>query len=99
MSVCVCMWFSKPLRLPVGVCVYIRLCASILVQLIHVHNSILLFSLLLKAVSSFTISLSFPYASVLYTFFPCIFLQLGSLYGFRSQGLPRMYGMHCIIQL
>ena len=29
MSVCVCMWFSKPLRLPVGVCVYIQLCASL----------------------------------------------------------------------
>ena len=24
MSVCVCMWFSKPLRMPVGVCVYIQ---------------------------------------------------------------------------
>ena len=29
LSVCVCMWISKPLRLPVGVCVYIRLCASL----------------------------------------------------------------------
>ena len=33
MSVCVCMWFSKPSRLPV----YIYAIVCILIQLIHVH--------------------------------------------------------------
>ena len=41
---------------------------------VHVHNSILLLSLLSIAVSSFTILYPFltvSYASVIYTFFPC----------------------------
>ena len=67
MSVCVCTWFSKPLRLAVGVCVYtcIRLCASFYSLYMYVHNStlcVLLLSLLSQAVFPFTISLSFPYA-------------------------------------
>ena len=72
MSACVCMWFSKPFRLPVGVCIILYTILCILVQLIHVHvhNSILLLSPFLRlAVSSFTISLSFFNASVLYTYF------------------------------
>ena len=64
------MWFSNLLRLPVGV--YIR----ILVQLIHMYVYIYMyitaycfFLSFLKAVSSFASSLSFPHASVLYTYF------------------------------
>ena len=46
----------------------------ILVQFIRVHVQVVhnsSFPPFFKAVSSFTISLSFPYASVLYTYFPC----------------------------
>ena len=38
------------------------------IQYIQLYASLYSF---LKAVSSFTISLSFPYASVLYTYYPC----------------------------
>ena len=79
--------FSKLLRLPVGVCIP--------VQLIQVHNYTYTctkqytasFSFL-KAVSSFTISLSFPNASVLYTYFPCI-----------SGILPNSNGMTFLCQI
>ena len=55
-------------------CLYNIIC--ILVQLIyvhlHVHNSILLLSPFLRlSLLSLYISLSFPNASVLYTYFPC----------------------------
>ena len=59
MSVCVCMRFSKPLRMPVGVCVYIRLCASLysLYMYIYVHVQHTASFSFIKTVSSFTISL------------------------------------------
>ena len=59
---CVC--FSKPSRLPVHV--YTIVC--ILVQLIHLHNSILLVSPFLRLL---LLSLFPSNASVLYTYFPC----------------------------
>ena len=84
MSVCVCMWFSKPFWLPVGVCIYTILC--ILVQLIHVHvhNSILLLSPFFRlAVSSFTISLFF-FNAVCYTH---IFQQIFIVYPVNNSPL------------
>ena len=67
-----CMWFSKPSQLPVYM--YIRLYASLysLYMYIYIYSTLqhTAFSFL-KAVSSFTISLSFSNASVLYTYFPC----------------------------
>ena len=49
-------------------CLAVHVRVYIFVQLIHVHNSMLLLSSLLRLSLFFTISLSFPYASVLYTF-------------------------------
>ena len=63
---CTCMYCNMYMyvyRYTVHVC--------ILVQLIQVHVHTASFSFL-KALSSFIISLSFPNASVLYTYFPCI---------------------------
>ena len=63
---CECMWFSNHCGC---LCIYTIMC--ILVQLIQckIYMYITVYCFL-KAVSSFTIPLPSPYASVLYTYFP-----------------------------
>ena len=75
-----CMWFSKPSQ---PVYMYIRLYASLysLYMYIYIYSTLqhTAFSFL-KAVSSFTISLSFSNASVLYTFSMYMYIHVHQCY-------------------